>query len=123
MTEPRILDVIDFSRSFVAFSIGTRSRPPGTMSHHPVITKSYSRKPIGCVLTIEDRSVCFVLPPGCKTEMLGVDSGIFSLPNADFVPVFSHDRFLGIKTYAFIGLEQEVNLAVTPKCSRIESLI
>lgn len=37
------------------------------------------------------------------------------MPNADFVPVFSDDRFLGIKTYAFIGQEQEVKLAVTSK--------
>jgi hypothetical protein len=115
--EPGNLDVIDFSRSFVAFSIDTQSRPSATMSHHPVVTQNYSRKPIDCVLTIEDRSqdrsLRFVLPPSCKTEVLGVDSGIFSMPNADFVPVFSDERFLGIKTYAFIGQEQEVKLAVT----------
>ena len=115
--EPENLDVINFSRSFVAFSIDTQSRPPATMIHHPVVTQNYSRKPIDCLLTIEDRrqdrSLRFVLPPSCKTEVLGVDSGIFSMPNADFVPIFSDNRFLGIKTYAFIGQEQEVKLAVT----------
>jgi hypothetical protein len=80
------------------------------MSHQPLVTQNYSRKPIDCVLTVGDRhqgrTVQFVLPPSCKTEILGVESGIFTQPNADFVPVFSQERFLGIKTYAFIGQEQ-----------------
>ena len=57
-----------------------------------------------------DRSVRFVLPPSCKTEKLGVRSGIWTRPNADFVPLFSEDGFLNIKTYAFIGQERDVEI-------------
>ena len=51
-----------------------------------------------------------MLPPSCRTEILGVESGIWLQPNADFVPIFSEDRFLTIKAYAFIGQERGVKL-------------
>ena len=44
----------------------------------------------------------------CKTERVGVKEGIWTEPNADFVPIFSDDRFITIKTFARAGTEVEL---------------
>jgi hypothetical protein len=44
-----------------------------------------------------------VLGGDCKTERVGADADLFLEPNADFIPIFSDDAFMHIKTFARTG--------------------
>lgn len=97
------MDVIDFSRSFLTFRVDLLKNPPITVSHKPPFTLNNARIPIDCrcEITAKDtgESDAFVLGVSCKTERVGVDRDIWTEPNADFVPIFSRDRFLLLKTF------------------------
>jgi len=105
---------IDFSRSFLTFRIDTLKKPPQTGSPPPPYTLNNTRTQhdFGCALraTATGRSQTFVLGVSCKTERVGVPRDIWTSPISDFIPVVSTDRFLNIKTYAFIGQEAGVEL-------------
>jgi hypothetical protein len=45
----------------------------------------------------------FVLGGDCKTERVGAAADLFLEPNADFIPLFSDDAFMHIKTFARAG--------------------
>lgn len=106
------METIDFARSFITFRIDTLKKPPLTVSHKPPYSLNNARIQIDCRLEVVEKSSGsrqqFFLGANCKTERVGVDRDIWLTPNADFVPIFSADRFLTIKTYARIGLEQQV---------------
>lgn len=106
------MHAIDFSRSFLRFRIDTDAKPPGTVSHKPPYSLNNARIQLECRCTITDRSCeqihMFVLGASCKTERVGVQENIWTEPNADFIPIFSTDEFLNIKTYAQAG--QDVDL-------------
>ena len=101
------MKVMDFSHSFITFSIDSLKKQPLTVSHRPLITLNHSRKPIDCGLIVMSfsgkSSEQFLLVPSCKTEILAAREDIWTKPNADFILVFSKDKFLALKTYAFIG--------------------
>lgn len=105
---------IDFSRSFLTFRIDTLKKPPQTVSHAPPYSLNNARIQLDCVCELTDpaggRTQTFVLGVSCKTERVGVPREIWTVPNSDFIPVVSADRFLNIKTYAFIGQEAGVEL-------------
>ena len=46
------------------------------------------------------RAHTFVLGGNCKTERVGAERDLFLEPNADFIPIFSDDTFMHIKTFA-----------------------
>jgi hypothetical protein len=100
---------IDFSRSFLMFRIDVLKKPPRTVSHKPPFTLNNARIQIDCRCEIVERATGesreFVLGANCKTERVGVDRGIWTEPNADFVPILSRDQFLNLKTYDRIGRE------------------
>ncbi|MEO2030754.1 MAG: hypothetical protein ABGZ35_01580 [Planctomycetaceae bacterium] len=101
------MDTIDFSRSFLTFRIDTEKRPPQTASHKPPFSLNNCRIQIECRLRVTDRfssqtQTC-VLGASCKTERVGVTRDIWTVPNADFAPVFSDTEFMHIKTYARAG--------------------
>lgn len=108
------MPTIDFARSFLTFRIDTLKKPPQTTSHKPPFTLNNARIQLDCVCDITEKSTGrahrYVLGASCKTERVGVPADIWTVPNADFVPIVSTDRFLNIKTYAWIGQEQIVTL-------------
>ena len=50
-----------------------------------------------------------MLGASCKTERVGVMNNIWTMPNADFVPVFSDQAFMNLKTYARVGVDVELH--------------
>src|SRR6476660_6149027 len=97
------MKTIDFSRSFFTFRIDTLKKPPKTVSHKPPYTLNNARIPVECVCEIKEKQTGFtqqfVLGGNCKTERVGVEADIFTQPNADFVPIFSQEQFLFLKTF------------------------
>jgi hypothetical protein len=108
------METIDFARSFITFRIDTLKKPPLTVSHKPPFPLNNARVQIDCRLQVAEKSSGamreFLQGASCKTEQVGVEHDVWLIPNADFVPIFSADRFLTIKTYARIGLEEQVRL-------------
>lgn len=106
------MNAIDFSRSFLRFRIDTTTKPPGTVSHKPPFTLNNARIQIECCCDVTEkqtgRTQRFVLGANCKTERVGVERDIWTVPNADFVPVFSSSHFLNLKKYAQAGLDVEL---------------
>jgi hypothetical protein len=103
---------IDFSRSFLTFRIDTKKKPPKTVSHEPPFSLNNARIQIECRCTVTEKassdSQRFVLGASCKTERVGVQRDIWTEPNSDFVPIFSDDGFLNLKTYSQAGLDVEL---------------
>ncbi len=97
------MQTVDFTRSFLTFRTDHLKKPPETVSHKPPFTLNNARIALDCVCEIADKetgaSQTFVLGASCKTERVGVERDIWLQPNADFIPIFSQDRFLILKTY------------------------
>lgn len=108
------MPAIDFSRSFLTFRIDTLKKPPQTVSHQPPYSLNNARIQLDSVCDITEKATGnaqrFLLGVSCKTERVGVPDNIWTVPNADFVPVMSVDKFLNIKSYAYIGQEATVQL-------------
>lgn len=103
------MEAIDFSRSHFTFRIDRLKKAPKTLTHKPRFTLNNARIPIDCRCEITDKqtgeSDVFVLGVSCKTERVGVERDIWIEPNADFVPIFSKDKFMHLKTYDRVGRE------------------
>jgi hypothetical protein len=97
------MKTIDFARSFLTFRIDAAKKEPITVSHKTPFSLNNARISIECRCEITDKqtrqSEEFVLGANCKAEQVGVERDIWHQPNADFVPIFSRDRFLTLKTY------------------------
>lgn len=108
------MPTIDFSKSFLTFRIDTLKKPPQTTSHQPPYSLNNARIQLDSVCDVTEKATGklhrFVLGASCKTERVGVKEDIWTVPNADFIPVMSTDQFLNIKTYAYIGQEATVQL-------------
>ena len=100
--------IVDFSQSFLTFRIDTLKKPPTTASHKPPFSLNNARIQIECRCRVTDQQTgttqTFVMGANCKTERVGVERDIWTEPNADFVPIFSDDGFIHIKTYACAGV-------------------
>ena len=98
-----MMQIPDFSRSFLTFRIDSLRRPPVTVSHKPPFTLNNARIQIECRCEITEKqtgkSLEFVLGANCKTERVGVERDIWTDPNADFVPILSRERFLNLKAF------------------------
>jgi len=101
------MKAIDFSRSFVTFRVDALKKPPVTVSHKPPFSLNNARIQADCCCQITDKNSGtvqqFVLGASCKTERVGVERDIWTEPNADYAPIFSHDRFLILKSWARVG--------------------
>jgi hypothetical protein len=97
------MKTIDFTRSFLTFRIDTLKKPSLTTSHKPPYALNSARIQLECCCEVRDKRTGatqqFVLGASCKTEFVGVERGIWTQPNADFVPILSRDRFLNLKTF------------------------
>ena len=106
------MKTVDFQRSYLRFRTDWKKKPSRTASHAPAFTLNNCRILLECRLRVEDRETgsthTFVMGASCKTERVGVDNDVWLEPNADFVPIFSDEEFLMLKTYSLAG--QEVNL-------------
>jgi hypothetical protein len=98
------MEALDFSRSFLTFRIDTLKKATTTTSHKPPYSLNNARIQIECRCQIKEkrngRVHQFVMGANCKTEQVGVERDIWLQPNADFVPIFSDEKFLQVKTYA-----------------------
>ena len=110
--ETLLMATTDFSRSFLTFRIDTKKKPSQTASHRPPYSLNNARIQIECRLQVTDRRTkqiqCFVLGASCKTERVGVPCDVWTVPNADFAPVFSEKDFMHVKTFARAGEEVEL---------------
>ncbi len=101
------MQAIDFHNSYLGWRTDWDVLPPRTASHRPPWTLNDVRIPIESRCRVTEKasgaSREFVLGANCKTERVGVPKDIWTSPNADFVPIFTHDRFLIIKTYDRVG--------------------
>ena len=108
------MDTTDFARSFITFRIDTLKKPPLTVTHKPPFPLNNARIQVDCRLQVVEKQSGhqqqFFMGASCKTEQVGVERDVWLVPNADFVPIFTAEKFLTIKTYARIGLEQQVRL-------------
>jgi hypothetical protein len=101
------MEVINFSTSYLTWRNDSLVVKPKTQSSKPRFTLNNARIPIDCRCEIVERATGdtreFVLGGNCKTERVGAEKDIWSFPNADFVPVFSKDHFMMIKTFDQVG--------------------
>ena len=107
------MQTVNFARSFLTFRNDSLKKPSQTESHKARYTLNNARIQIDCRCCITDQHTgelqTFLLGASCKTERVGVDADIWSKPNADFVPIFSDDSFLILKTFARIGIQVDLN--------------
>ncbi len=101
------MTVLEFARSTILVRIDLDRIAPKTLSHEPPYRMNNARVQIDCVCRITERESgqvrTFVLGGDCKTEQVGAAADLFLDPNADFIPVFSDDAFMHIKTFARAG--------------------
>jgi hypothetical protein len=97
------MKTVDFSRSFFTFRIDTRKQPPRTMTHAPVVPVNNARIQIDCRCRIQEKITKdvqeYYLGASCKGERVGVKQNVWTEPYCDFVPTFSQERFLLLKTF------------------------
>ena len=98
------MKLLEFARSTILFRIDLDVLPPRTLSHKPPFAMNNARIQIDSVCRITERDGgrlhTFVLGCDCKTERVGAERDLFLEPNADFIPIFSDDTFMHIKTFA-----------------------
>ncbi len=103
------MKVLDFGRSTMLFRIDLDVLAPQTLSHQPPFAMNNARVQIDGVCRITERATgrvhTIVQGADCKTEQVGATADLFLDPNADFVPLFSNDRFMHIKTFARAGTQ------------------
>jgi hypothetical protein len=99
--------VLEYARSSIFFRIDLDVRMPKTLSHEPPYRMNNARIQIDGLCRVTERATgrlhTFVLGGDCKTERVGADADLFLDPNADFIPLFSDDSFMHIKTFARAG--------------------
>jgi hypothetical protein len=104
--------VLDFARSTMTFRIDIDKIPPRTLSHRPPYPMNNARVVLDCRCRITDRATgqthTIVLGASCKTERVGADADLWLVPNGDFIPVFSDDAFMHIKTFARAGMGSQL---------------
>ena len=102
------MKVVDLARSSMTFRIDLDILSPRTLSHVPPYPMNNARVQLDSRCTITERATgqvhTFVLGVDCKTERVGAAADLWLEPNADFVPIFSDDEFMHLKTFARAGL-------------------
>jgi len=105
--------VLEFARSTLTFRIDLDKIPPRTLSHRPPYAMNNARVQLDCRCRISDRLTgrthTIVLGASCKTERVGADADLWLEPNGDFIPLFSDDEFMQIKTFARAGMVAQLH--------------
>ncbi|MBS10555.1 MAG: hypothetical protein CME19_02985 [Gemmatimonadetes bacterium] len=101
------MEAIDFWNAYLTWRTDWNVIPSKTTSSKPVYTLNNARMPVDCCCRITEKATgeerSYVLGGNCKTERVGADRDIWTMPNADFVPVFSQEQFMMIKTFERVG--------------------
>jgi hypothetical protein len=102
-----VTNVLDFSLSTMTFRIDIDKLPPRTLTHRPPYPMNNARVVLDSRCRITERTSgrihTIVLGASCKTERVGADADLWLVPNGDFIPIFSDDAFMHIKTFARAG--------------------
>jgi hypothetical protein len=97
------MDICDFSRSFLMFTIDLKTRQPITLSNPSPTTLNNARIALECICEIFDRKTgkknIYVLGASCKTELVGVERDVWTQPNADFCLIASREEFMILKSW------------------------
>ncbi len=97
----------------MTFRIDLDRMHPRTLSHQPPFALNNARIQFDCVTRITDRLTRRVhtiwLGVSCKTEQVGATRDLWLLPNGDFIPLFSDDEFMQIKTFARAGMVAQLH--------------
>lgn len=105
--------VLDFARSTMAFRIDIDKVPPRTLSHRPPYPMNNARVVLDCRCRITElatgRTHTIVVGASCKTERVAADADLWLVPNGDFIPIFSDDEFMHIKTFARSGVVAQLH--------------
>jgi hypothetical protein len=92
----------------MTFRIDIDKVPARTLSHRPPFAMNNARVQLECRCRITDlgtgRTRTFVLGATCKTERVGAETDLWLDPNGDFIPIFSDDEFMHIKSFAQAGM-------------------
>lgn len=87
----------------MTWRMDTLKKPPKTVTHALPYTVNNARVLIDCVCRIDEiatgNSQEFFLGTSCKTEVVSIEKDIWTVPNADFVPVVTTERFMSVKTF------------------------
>ena len=106
------METIDFWNSYLTWRTDWLAKPSGTASNKPHFTLNNARIPIDCCCEITEKATGetrqFVLGGNCKTERVGAERDIWTVPNADFVPVFSQEQFMMIKAFDRVGKQVQL---------------
>jgi hypothetical protein len=104
--------VLDFARSTMTFRIDIDKMPPKTLSHRPPYPMNNARVVLDSRCRITElatrRTHTIVQGASCKTERVGADAALWLVPNGDFIPIFSDDAFMHIKTFARAGMGSQL---------------
>jgi len=107
------VNVLEFSRSTMTFRIDLDRIPPRTLSHQPPYALNNARVQLDCRCRITERVTgqvhTIVQGASCKTERVGAAADLWLQPNADFVPLFSDEEFMHIKTFARAGIVAQLH--------------
>ena len=105
--------VLEFARSTMTFRIDLDRMPPRTLSHQPPYALNNARVQLDCRCRITDRATglvhTMVLGASCKTERVGAAADLWLQPNADFIPIFSDEEFMHVKTFARAGMVAQLH--------------
>lgn len=107
------MKVLEFARSTMTFRLDLERIPARTLSHRPPYAINNARAQLDCRCRITEgdsgRVVTLVLGAPCRTEQVGAKADLWLQPNAEFIPVFSDDAFLGLKTFARAGMVAQLH--------------
>lgn len=82
------------------------------MTHPPAVSVNNARMQIDCRCRIQEKKTKevqeFYLGANCKGERVGVKQNVWTKPYCDFVPTFSQERFLLLKTFDTANRHQEL---------------
>jgi hypothetical protein len=97
------MDICDYSRSFLMFTIDLKTRQPITLSNPSPTTLNNARIALECICEIFNRQTgeksMYVLGASCKTELVGVPRDVWTQPNADFCLIASREEFMILKSW------------------------
>ena len=105
------MKLLEFGRSTILFRIDLDVLPPKTLSHKPPFAMNNARIQIDSVCRITERASG--QRPHLRPRRRLQDRArrrrrdLFLDPNADFIPIFSDDGFMHIKTFARAGTQAQ----------------
>ena len=106
------MKLLEFARSTILFRIDLDVLPPRDTEPQAAVRDEQrphpDRQRVPDHRTRQRSTVhTFVLGSDCKTERVGAERDLFLDPNADFIPIFSDDGFMHIKTFARAGTQAQ----------------